>query len=269
MKHVEQIVAFVKNNQGRLDPKVNLKTNLELIAHMINSLTVRHSDLSEVFIKHGVDFHLSCPECDSPILLEMGSCPYCNENLIERPAKEEPKPLTKKEEKILDTFQNTEEEIDELMSIDEEDERVEAKTKFKKKDVTEAKEVKKDKFKKKGEEKVIEDTPVSLEELEGEYLPTEEEVLEMDESQLELTVMRLKLKLDTPLKSIKGIKKMRKAVNEAIDLLVNKSQNNSEEEIKVEKVVEKKSENDSFDIDLDDISLEDDDLSIDDEEFED
>jgi uncharacterized Zn finger protein (UPF0148 family) len=129
MKHVEQVISFIKNNEGRLDPNVDLKTNLELIANMVNFLTVRHSDLSQAFTKHGLDFHLHCPECDSPVLLEMGSCPYCNENLIERSTKEEPKTLTKKEEKILNTFQNTEEEIEELMNVtEEEDERVEVKT---------------------------------------------------------------------------------------------------------------------------------------------
>ena len=141
MRHLELVVKFINDNQGLIDGGVNLKTNLEILANKINSLTARHSDMKEVFVKHGMDLHLDCPECGSPVLLEMISCPYCSESLLNKTKADEKvievkaEPTEKKKrskEEILETFQNTEEEIEELMDAEEVVEEVKTKPKTKK-----------------------------------------------------------------------------------------------------------------------------------------
>lgn len=138
---LDKIGKFVSLNEKELKTLTGGNDStfavLLAVAELVQTQATKYHELKEVFVKHGGDLHVECPECNSPVILEYGNCPFCGEHLMG----EKKAPVAKKEEKVakskvvveekpqkskvaekLKNFQNTEEEIEEAFEADDEDE---------------------------------------------------------------------------------------------------------------------------------------------------
>ena len=265
MSHANHVIEYAKKLMAERKKKEAIQSGIHgfiVLREQLNTIIERHEKLDATFKEVGLDgLWVECPECDSPVLLEMEKCPFCTTDLIggEHVEEEKPKKKTKKKE----VEPEPEEEEDETPEMAEDDIEIDEEE-------DEAPEFEDDSDDEDGEEPSDDDYEEDDEESEEEDeeeglsvddLPDEDDVMKMKKAELLKIIKEFDLDVDP-----KGLKiaELREKINDALDILADELQEESEEED--EEYDDEIEGDDSEDLDDEDMDEEEDEEGEDEEE---
>jgi hypothetical protein len=247
--HSKHVLNFAKNYLDKLGKEQVFDNGFDAFLKLrdaLDHIVKRHESLNEKFDELKLDdFWAECPDCESPVLLEFGNCPFCDANLlgeevineqeeeevIEKPAKKKKKAKPEPVEEEPVEVDSDEEELD---ALSEEDIDLD--------DGEESEEISDD------ADEVGEDADDELDE--EDTAPSAEEVNKMKKADLIALIEEYDLDIDP--KGVK-IKELREEINDALDELF----------------AEEEEDEDIVDEDDEEIDLEDEDEDEEDEDEED